>query len=172
MTGCTVRRYDQLETSPETIEQELQHAVCERRQTDIQTDLWRTRPVPVEGKSSVCLICMKYRIIMLIIIIISMGKISLSYIANTSRTHARMHARTHTHAHTREHAHPNPTTTVAVRSVGAPNHDTVMVGRPLFDAGQTMPVAGHSLTDVLATRFHRGFWSFSRTKKMLGRTET
>ena len=34
-----------------------------------------TRPVPVEGKSSVCLICMKYRIIMLIIIIISIGKI-------------------------------------------------------------------------------------------------
>ena len=34
MTGCTVRRYDQLETSPETIEQELRPAVCERRQTD------------------------------------------------------------------------------------------------------------------------------------------
>ena len=31
---------------------------------------------------------MKYRIIILIIIIISLGKISLSYIANTSRTHA------------------------------------------------------------------------------------
>ena len=38
-----------------------------------------------------CLICMKYRIIILIIIIISLGKISLSYIANTSRTHACMH---------------------------------------------------------------------------------
>ena len=34
MTGCTVRRYKQLETSPETIEQELRPAVCERRQTD------------------------------------------------------------------------------------------------------------------------------------------
>ena len=36
MTGCrpTVRRYEQLETSPETIEQELRPAVCERRQTD------------------------------------------------------------------------------------------------------------------------------------------
>ena len=32
-----------------------------------------------------------------------MGKISLSYIANTSRMHACMHA----HAHTREHAHPH-----------------------------------------------------------------
>ena len=34
MTGCTVRRYEQLETSPETIEQELRPAVCEHKQTD------------------------------------------------------------------------------------------------------------------------------------------
>ena len=33
-TGCTVRRYEQLETFQETIEQELRPAVCERRQTD------------------------------------------------------------------------------------------------------------------------------------------
>ena len=61
-----------------------------------------TRRVPVEGKSSVCLICMKYRIIILIIIIISLGQILLSYIANTSRTHApcqrtRAHACASTH---------------------------------------------------------------------------
>ena len=31
--------------------------------------------IPVKGKSSVCLICMKYRIIILIIIIISLGQI-------------------------------------------------------------------------------------------------
>ena len=46
-----------------------------------------TSRVPVEGKSSVCVICMKYRIIILIIIN-SLGQILLSYIANTSRTHA------------------------------------------------------------------------------------
>ena len=34
MTGCTVIRCEQLETYPETIEQELRPAVCERRQTD------------------------------------------------------------------------------------------------------------------------------------------
>ena len=34
VTGCTARRYDQFETSPEAIEQELRPAVCERRQTD------------------------------------------------------------------------------------------------------------------------------------------
>ena len=38
MTGCTARRYDQFETSPEAIEQELRPAVCEHRQTDRQTD--------------------------------------------------------------------------------------------------------------------------------------
>ena len=44
-----------------------------------------------ERKSSVCVICMKYRIIILIIIIIILGQILLSYIANTSRTHAHLH---------------------------------------------------------------------------------
>ena len=34
-----------------------------------------------------CLICMKYRIIILIIIIKRLGEILLSYIAHTSRTH-------------------------------------------------------------------------------------
>ena len=62
-----------------------------------------TSRVPVEGKSSVYLICMKYRIIIKIIIIISLGQILLSYIANTLRTHARMHmrARAYTHRHRR-----------------------------------------------------------------------
>ena len=44
--------------------------------------------VPVGRKSSVCLICMKYRIIILSIIIKRLGEILLSYIANTSRTHS------------------------------------------------------------------------------------
>ena len=60
----------------------------------IRTRVMSTSRVPFEGKSSTCLICMKYRIIILIIIIISLGQILLSYIANTSCTHAR--ARTHT----------------------------------------------------------------------------
>ena len=34
MRGCTSVGYDQFETSPEAIEQELRPAVCERRQTD------------------------------------------------------------------------------------------------------------------------------------------
>ena len=41
MTKCTVRRYEQLETSHETIEQELRPAVYEHRQTDRQTDRFK-----------------------------------------------------------------------------------------------------------------------------------
>ena len=65
---------------------------------------------------------MKYRKMISIIIIISLGQILLSYIANTSRTH------THARTHARMHTHP-PTTVadqvVAVQWVGAPNHDEV-----------------------------------------------
>ena len=67
---------------------------------------YKTRRVPVEEKASVCLICMKYRIIILIIIIISLGQILLSYIANTSRTHAC--ARTLAHACACKHTHTPP----------------------------------------------------------------
>ena len=74
-----------------------------------------TSRVPVEGKSSVCVICMKYRIIVLIIIIISLGQIILSYMANTSRTHVRMH--THTCVHTRACAQARPSTAVTIQVV-------------------------------------------------------
>ena len=73
--------------------------------------------VPVEGKSSVCAISVKHRKMVLIIVIISLGKI-LSYIANTSRTH--------THTHTLAQSPHQPTMTaflvIALRWVGAPNH--------------------------------------------------
>ena len=65
----------------------------------------------VEDKSSVCAISVIYnRTMILIIIIISLGKLLLSYIANTSRTHERTHAhtRSNAHAHTRSHPHPLP----------------------------------------------------------------
>ena len=67
-----------------------------------------TRWVPVEGKSSVCLICMKYRILILIIIIISLCQILLSYIANTSRTHACPRTRAHACASTQTLPSPPP----------------------------------------------------------------
>ena len=62
---------------------------------------YATSRIPVEGKALVCLICVRYRIIILVIIIISLGQILLSYIENTSRTHAR--TRAHAHIHARKH---------------------------------------------------------------------
>ena len=66
----------------------------------------------------------------LIIIIISLGKLLLSYIANTSRTHAH----TRLNAHARTHSLTPPPTTVAVRCVGVPNHDA----ESWLGAGETM----------------------------------
>ena len=62
--------------------------------------LYEQARIPVQGKSSVCLICMKYRIICVIIIMSSLGQILLSYMANTSRTHAHACARTRAHRYT------------------------------------------------------------------------
>ena len=121
-----------------------------------------TSRVPVEGKSSVCLICIKYRIIILIIIIISLGQILLSYIENTSRTHD---ARTRIYTRTRTHTPPSLSgyhcamgrwrPTVTARSAG----DN---GRRCFiqiNTRECDPVS-------------RGFVCFSRIKKLLGQTET
>ena len=54
-----------------------------------------------------CLICMTYRIIFLIIMISSLGQILLSYIANTSRTrvYTHVHACTRTRANACTHTH-------------------------------------------------------------------
>ena len=120
------------------------------------------------GESSVCLICMKYRIIILIIIIIGLDKILSSYIANTSRTHARTYAR----AHSRTLAYTH-TPTHDRRCFGAPNHDSFMVGRTLSDAGETM--ADRRLIEINRHTGHpisQRFWKFFAYKKMLGRTET
>ena len=59
---------------------------------------------PLTGISA-CVICMKYRIMIWTIIIISLGQILWSYITNTPRTHARTHAHTHTHTHMDTHTH-------------------------------------------------------------------
>ena len=119
--------------------------------------LFNTSRVPVEGKSSVCLICMKYRIIFLIIITISLGQILLSYIANTSRTHARTHAHTRTNActHTPTHTPPSP----YPYSMGL-CQPTVMA-RSAGDNSWSLAIE----INTLATRFPRGFECFTHIKK-------
>ena len=65
-----------------------------------------TRRVPVEGKSSMCLLCMKYRII-IVIIIISLGQIFYRILqTHHACTHARVHTRTRAHACARTHTRP------------------------------------------------------------------
>ena len=57
-----------------------------------------TSRAPVEGKSSVCLICIEYRMIILMIVIITAW---VKYYYRILQTH---HARTHACARTRAHA--------------------------------------------------------------------
>ena len=93
------------------------------------TQLVKLAGIPVEGKSSECLICMKYWIIILIITIISLGQ-TFYRIANTSRMHTRSRAYTHARTRVRTHAraHTCTHTAVIVRRTGyrysvSPNHD-------------------------------------------------
>ena len=127
-----------------------------------------SRRVPVEWKSSVCLnlICMKYRIIILIIIIISLGQILLSYIANTSHTHARMrmHARTRAHACASTLTH----TAAAVEVSAIRWHPTVWPTPLAFVAGSRVIEINTRADDPV----YPIFWMFFAYKKLLGRTET
>ena len=72
--------------------------------------VWHVHTSVVASASGVLLsaelICMKYRILFLIIIIISLDQLLLSYIANTSRTHAPARTRAHTHSTHPPHTSP------------------------------------------------------------------
>ena len=111
-----------------------------------------TSRVPVEVESSVWAISMKYRIIILIIIIISLGKIIYYRIWQTH--HARIHACTHTRTYLRTHP-PIAVQVVAVRWLG-------VNGRSVLHSNKQ-------------SRMRRGirdsFGCLSRIKKVLGRTE-
>ena len=126
--------------------------------------LLRLRRVPVEGKHQ-CLICVKYRIIILIIIIISLGQILLSYIANTSSTHAlRMHA-----AHTCARTRITHTYTRHLRSGSMRRWRPSMTKlTPSFMAGSWVIQINTCAGDPIYPRF----WMFFAYKKCLGRTET
>ena len=121
---------------------------------------------------------MKYRKMILIIIIISLGQILLSYMANTSRTHACTHARTHacthtiTHAHTRAHAHTHTTVAVqvvavTVQWVGAPKHDEVNAFFSVVPLAMNGRSALHSNKQARMRRGIRdSFGCFSRITKV------
>ena len=108
-----------------------------------------------------CLICMKYRIIILIIIIISLGRISLSYIANTSRSHIRTYARTRVRAHTH--------TAVAAVQVIAIRWRPTVTSRSAGDKAGSLAI---SINTRVGDPIYLRFWMVFANKKLLGRTET
>ena len=104
---------------------------------------YNTSRLPVEGKSPVCAISMKYGIMITLIINITMGQILLSYIADTrAHTHTRTHARTRAYAHTQPPTHRRRRSGCRCSMGTAPNNDEVnaplslvplaMNGRSLF----------------------------------------
>ena len=117
----------------------------------------------VDGKSSVCLICMKYRIIFLIIIIISLGQILLSYIANTSRTHEWTHA----HACACTRACTNRRRSGYCYSMGL--WHTTVTARSTGDNGWSLAIEINTGTGGPVSPRFRVFFAY---KKILGRTET
>ena len=135
-----------------------------------------TSLVPVEGKSSVCLICMKYMIIILInIIIISLGEILLSYIAQHithARTHTCIHAHVRTHVHICMHVHTHthtPPSPFRFDVSVAPKRDEVNAPFSLaFMAGSWVMKINTRAGDPIFQRF----WMFFAYQKLLGRTET
>ena len=118
-----------------------------------------------------CLICINNnRIIILITGVLSLSawvKYFIVYIANTSRTHAHTYTRAHACAHTCTHT----------AAAASPPYRLSLFGgaQPTVTAHSACDNAGHwpfKSTHELATRFTRGFGSFSRIQKLLGRTET
>ena len=111
-----------------------------------------------------CLICMKYIILFLIIIIISLGQILVSYIANTSRTHERTngpacaHAPARTRAYTPSHTH---TPSLPYRYSMGLCQPTVRA-RSAGDNSWSLAIETNT---ALAVRFPRGFECFSHIQK-------
>ena len=114
-----------------------------------------------------------YRIIILITGVLSVSAwVKYFYrILQTHHARARTDARAHTHAHTR--AHTRTHTAVATSPPYRPSlfggAQPTVTARSACDNAGRWPVKS---THELATRFTRGFGSFSRIKKLLGRTET
>ena len=125
-----------------------------------------------------CVICMKYRIIILIIIIISVGQLVLSYIANTSHTRAHAHMHTHARAHTHTHTPPSPFRLSLFDGSLAPNRDAVnapQTGRWRSMAGRWRSMTGRWFIQIntrAGDPISESLWVFFACKKLLGRTET
>ena len=134
----------------------------------INHGLYKLTGILVEGKPSMCLICMKYRITILIIIIISLGQIFFYRILQThyARAHARTRARPQAHACARTRVHiPRRRRRTGYRYSVAPSRDGPLRWRQCrslaieINTGSGGPVSPRC-------------WVFFAYKKNLGRTET
>ena len=104
------------------------------------------------------------------IIILIAGVLSLSawvkYLYRILQTH---HARTRAHTHARTHVHTHSRHRPPHRLSLSGGAQPTVTGRSACDNAGRWPFKS---THELATRFTRGFGSFSRIKKLLGRTDT
>ena len=122
--------------------------------------------------------CVWFVWIILIIIVISLGQILLSYITNTSRTHAHTHLRTHTHTRTHSREHTHPYIAVAVQDVAVrwvSGDQTMTELTPHFRRFSWRTMAGRcSFKKTVRGRLgiRDSFGCFSRIKKCIGRIET
>ena len=118
-----------------------------------------------------CLICINnYTIVILITGVLSLSA-WVKYLYRILQTHhARAHTRTRAriHLHTRAHTPPSPPHRHNRLSLFGGALPTVMARSACDNVGRWPFKSTHEL----ATRFTRGFGSFSRVKKLLGRTET
>ena len=101
---------------------------------------------------------MKYMIIILIIIIIRLGQILLSYIANTSNTHTCVHTDTP----------PSPFRLSRFDGSLAPNRDAVTTPFRRVVAGRGFIQINTRTGDTVSA----SLWVFFAYKNLLGRTET
>ena len=115
--------------------------------------------IPVEGKSPECLICMKYRIISLIIII-SLGQKCIVYCKHITRahTHACIHARAHTCARVRvcmrdvfAHTQQSPPSPSAAQSIAIHRRPAVIASSAGIHRGAPF-IAGSRVIEINNTR--------------------
>ena len=127
--------------------------------------LFRLAGIPVEGKSSVCLICINnYRIIILITGVLSLSAwVKYFYrILQTHHARTRAHTRTHIRAHTCTHTHRRRCLT-AVQAIA-------IRWRPTNRDGPLRLRQCRSLAIQITTRtgdpIYQRFWKFFAYKKI------
>ena len=112
--------------------------------------------IPVEGKSPECLICMKYRIIILIIII-SLGQIfyrilQTHHACTCARAHTHARTRMHTHVYTRAHTQPSRPSPSAAKAITIHRRPVVTASSAGIHRGAPF-IAGSMVIEINSMRY-------------------